>query len=587
MANSGVLGGGGYQGRYLEFAWALVSQDIATNSSVIYWRVTVVGGTSSYYYHYRDYCDAFGAVLVNNNSRTQRYKGDLANGYQTVYHDVNGNFNFSAHVVAAVYSNTVNEDVTGSWSLPTIPRQATLTSMIENFTDEDDPWLTYSNPGGLGVKAWLEVNPTGDHICERTCTGGRLDWNLTDAERKLIRQKCTRNSQTIRVGIYTNINGQWVNPDYRDRTITIKDPNPTWNSSTINATAQNTNYEGIQLAANHVLIKGFSNAYVSFSGATAVKEATIKEYRVICGNTVIRSKEMQGLWDIGKVNSGEIIAYAEDTRGNIIQKKFNFSKVIDYLPPQIFKLSIYRGNGAIGSNVYIDATFTMKDVNFGTVDNELSIQYFYKTQGSNTWIQGETSLIPSSKPAIRGTYYLENKEIAGDLGANGFSIENNFDIKIVISDKITTGIFKETILQSGIPQMAFGNGGVAFGAFYDEELGGALQVEGKRVPPIKQLYMVSGTKIITAKDYSAKVHTWTEIVSMFNTEYDIAITDRTKLGISYINGDGTAGENAGLAHIEGAVWSGDSSKRAGDLIVLFDRALNTSIRINYSYFYVA
>ena len=99
--------------------------------------------------------------------------------------------------------------------------------------------------------------------------------------------------------------------------------------------------------------------------------------------------------------------------------------------------------------------------------------------------------------------------------------------------------------------------------------------------------MVSGTKIITATDSSAKVHTWTEIVSMFNIEYGITITDRTKLGIVYINGDGNAGENAGLAHIEGAVWSGDSSKGAGDLLVLFDRALNTSIRINYSYFYVA
>ena len=31
MATSGVLGGGGYQGRYLEFACALVSQDIAGN----------------------------------------------------------------------------------------------------------------------------------------------------------------------------------------------------------------------------------------------------------------------------------------------------------------------------------------------------------------------------------------------------------------------------------------------------------------------------------------------------------------------------------------------------------------------------
>lgn len=102
-----------------------------------------------------------------------------------------------------------------------------------------------------------------------------------------------------------------------------------------------------------------------------------------------------------------------------------------------------------------------------------------------------------------------------------------------------------------------------------------------------KMYMVSGTKIITATDSSAKVHTWTEIVSMFNTEYGITITDRTKLGIVYINGDGTAGENAGLAHIEGSVWSEDSSKNLGDPLVLFDRALNTRIRINFSYFYVA
>ena len=577
MANSGVLGSGGYQGRYLEFAWALVSQDIATNSSVIYWRVTVVGGTSSYYYHYRDYCDAFGAVLVNNNSRTQRYKGDLANGYQTVYHDVNGNFNFSAHVVAAVYSNTVNEDVTGSWSLPTIPRQATLTSMIENFTDEDDPWLTYSNPGGLGVKAWLEVNPTGDHICERTCTGGRLDWNLTDAERKLIRQKCTRNSQTIRVGIYTNINGQWVNPDYRDRTITIKNPDPTWNSGLETLTVDNG-----ELAGNTTVIKGYSKITFTGNSANAVKEATIKEYRIICGNNVIRNTENNN-FIINNAASNTIVNYVEDSRGNVISKESVIPNFIDYFTPAILELTVSREKGGIDSNAVVVCKGQFFNGNFGNVDNELAIQYFYKAQGSGTWIQGNTEITYS----VSNNNFIIEAEIAGDLGANGFEIENNYDFKIIISDKITAGIFKETILQSGIPQMSIHQNGVAFGAFYDPDVGGALQVEGKRIPPLKQLYMVSGTKIITAKDYSAKVHTWTEIVSMFNTEYDIAITDRTKLGISYINGDGTAGENAGLAHIEGAVWSGDSSKRAGDLIVLFDRALNTSIRINYSYFYVA
>lgn len=493
MANSGVLGGGGYQGRYLEFAWALVSQDIATNSSVIYWRVTVVGGTSSYYYHYRDYCDAFGAVLVNNNSRTQRYKGDLANGYQTVYHDVNGNFNFSAHVVAAVYSNTVNEDVTGSWSLPTIPRQATLTSMIENFTDEDDPWLTYSNPGGLGVKAWLEVNPTGDHICERTCTGGRLDWNLTDAERKLIRQKCTRNSQTIRVGIYTNINGQWVNPDYRDRTITIKNPDPTWNSGLETLTVDNG-----ELAGNTTVIKGYSKITFTGNSANAVKEATIKEYRIICGNNVIRNTENNN-FIINNAASNTIVNYVEDSRGNVISKESVIPNFIDYFTPAILELTVSREKGGIDSNAVVVCKGQFFNGNFGNVDNELSIQYFYKAQGSGTWIQGNTEITYS---ASNNNFIIE-AEIAGDLGANGFEIENNYDFKIVISDKITTGIFKETILQSGIPQMSIHQNGVAFGAFYDPDVGGALQVEGRNIVNFKYSsqeqwtgnYWIDGKKI--------------------------------------------------------------------------------------------
>ena len=474
MANSGVLGGGGYQGRYLEFAWALVSQDIATNSSVIYWRVTVVGGTSSYYYHYRDYCDAFGAVLVNNNSRTQRYKGDLANGYQTVYHDVNGNFNFSAHVVAAVYSNTVNEDVTGSWSLPTIPRQATLTSMIENFTDEDDPWLTYSNPGGLGVKAWLEVNPTGDHICERTCTGGRLDWNLTDAERKLICQKCIRNSQTIRVGIYTNINGQWVNPDYRDRTITIKNPDPTWNSGLETLTVDNG-----ELAGNTTVIKGYSKITFTGNSANAVKEATIKEYRIICGNNVIRNTENNN-FIINNAASNTIVNYVEDSRGNVISKESVIPNFIDYFTPAILELTVSREKGGIDSNAVVVCKGQFFNGNFGNVDNELAIQYFYKAQGSGTWIQGNTEITYS---ASNNNFIIE-AEIAGDLGANGFEIENNYDFKIVISDKITTDVMKQTILQSGIPAISIHQNGVAFGAFYDPDVGGAMQIEGRNIAEI-------------------------------------------------------------------------------------------------------
>lgn len=574
MATSGLIGNGGYQGRHLEFAWVLVSQDIATNSSVISWRVTVVGGSSSYYYHYRDYCDAFGAVLVNNNSRTKRYQGDLANGRQTVYHDANGNFNFSAHVVASIYSSTVNEDITGSWSLPTIPRQATLTSMIGNFTDEDDPWLTYSNPAGLGVKAWLEVNPNGDHICERTCTGGRLDWNLTDAERKLIRQKCTKNTQTIRVGIYTNINGQWVNPDYRDRTITIKDPmpiagTPTWKS---------TNFSDLTLATS--IIKGYSKVAVTVPLATPVKEAVIKQYKVIIGDKMVSSAN-PGIFNFDNVNDSIIKVYVEDSRGNTVEKILNIASVFEYFPPVFKNLSIERTKGGIGTNVVLKFSGSWWRATFDKVSNALTMQYYYKEQGSSgNWIQGTTNIYEG---VFSGNDFDWSFEIAGDLGALGFDASKNYDIKITAGDKITN-TSKQTILTTGKPNIAIHQNGVAFGAFYDPDVGGAMQVEGKRFPPLptKQLYMVSGTKVLTVPSSNAvKVHKWEDIVQLFKQEYDITITDRTKLGISFINGDSSQ-----AAHVEGGTWVGDSSKGQGDIHAVLDRNASGSIRINYSYFYV-
>ncbi len=140
---------------------------------------------------------------------------------------------------------------------------------------------------------------------------------------------------------------------------------------------------------------------------------------------------------------------------------------------------------------------------------------------------------------------------------------------------------KQTILQSGIPAISIHQNGVAFGAFYDPDVGGALQIEGKRFPPLKQLYMVSGTKVLTVpSSNSVQVHTWSDIVQLFKQEYDIIITDRTKLSISFINGDSSQ-----EAHVEGGTWMGDSSKGVGDIFAVLDRNASGSIRINYSYFY--
>lgn len=472
MANSGVLGGGGYQGRYLEFAWALVSQDIASNTSTIYWRVTVVGGSSSYYYHHRDYTDAFGEVLVNSNSRTKRYKGDLANGYKTIQHDVNGNASFGAHVIAAIYTSSVNEDVSTSWSLPTIPRQAHITNLPASFNDEENPWFDYTNPANWELKAWLEPNPNGPHLCERTFrhTGGRYTWDLSEAERKQLRQACKGNSCTIRIGLYSN-GTTWAS--YHDRTFIIKDPmpiagTPTW---------ENTNY--LNLIDNKTVIKDYSTLVVRVPEATPVKEASIKQYKVVVGDKIV-TKTTWGTFEIKNVNDSIIKVYVEDSRGNTVEKILNISSYKQYTSPVITTLSLERTKGGIGSNATLSYKGIFWNNNFGKASNGVTAQYYYKEQGAGTWIQGSTAIPPK---VFRSDEFNGEYEIRGDLEANGFDVGKNYDFKLVVTDKLAS-VEKTTILSSGIPNMAIHRNGVAFGAFYNPEVGGPLQVEGKDIAKI-------------------------------------------------------------------------------------------------------
>ena len=466
MATSGVLGGGGYQGRYLEFAWALVSQDIAGNTSTIYWRVTVVGGSSSYYYHHRDYADAFGEVLVNSNSRTKRYKGDLANGYKTIQHDANGNASFGAHVIAAVYTSSVNEDVSTSWALPTIPRQANITNLPASFNDEENPWFDYTNPANWELKAWLEPNPNGPHLCERTFkhTGGKYTWDLSEAERKQLRQACKGNSCTIRIGLYSN-GTTWAS--YHDRTFIIKDPMP----MTGTPTWQSTNH--LDLVNTDTVIKGYSSIAVTVPKATPVKEAMIKQYKVIIGDKVV-TKPDEGIFEIENVSDSIIKVYVEDSRGNTVEKILNISDYRQYTLPVITTLSLSRLKGGIGSNVTLSYKGIFWNNTFGKASNGVTAQYYYKQQGASTWIQGFTDITPKvfHSDEFNGEY-----EIKGDLEASGFDTSKNYDFKLVSAEKTT-------ILSSGIPNMAIHRNGVAFGAFYNPEVGGPLQVEGKDIAKI-------------------------------------------------------------------------------------------------------
>ena len=110
-------------------------------------------------------------------------------------------------------------------ALTNIPRQAKITS-CSDFNDEQNPSFSFSNPGNFNMECWLEPNPNGTHLAIRTVTGtsGTFTWNLTEDERKQLRQACSGKSCTIRIGLYSK-NKSWAS--YVDKKFSMTNAEPT------------------------------------------------------------------------------------------------------------------------------------------------------------------------------------------------------------------------------------------------------------------------------------------------------------------------------------------------------------------------
>ena len=220
-SNSGY---GTYQGRYLHLK-CTQTKDIATNRSTINWTLTSTGGTSTYY--------TIEPTTVTINGVQVYYKGETAwnsyvfpaakgsvSGSLVIDHNTDGSKTINVSLTTGVYHG-VSQEYKGAWTLDSNPRWAEITS-ASNFTDVDNPTIYFSNPGGFAMDVWLEPNPIGDHLCVRTGipNTGSYTWALTEAERDALRNKCSGNSCTIRLGLYTYIGGvQYA--DYEDRTYTM------------------------------------------------------------------------------------------------------------------------------------------------------------------------------------------------------------------------------------------------------------------------------------------------------------------------------------------------------------------------------
>lgn len=350
---------------------------------------------------------------------------------------------------------------------------------IAKLTETPDVYI-----GSAHTIKW--TNPSGATISLKLCkTDGTAVYNVgtvTGTSKSITATATTiyalipnSNSIKLRYILTTTANGTSYT-NYKECTFKVTNSNPTFSEFTY----QDTNTTTIALTGNNqIIVNNYSNikAIISTENkAVANNSATMKSYKLACGTKNI-SKDYNDSANVelslNKVDSSTMTVYATDSRGNSTSKS-KTATYKNYSDLAITRLIATRQQNGVGSAVLLEFEGTYWNNSFGAVTNAISkCTYQYKLASSNTWIAGTTQLSYSASDGKFSGSMLIN----GDLGTDGFNISNAYNIRLQMADKLVTKAVDIT-LPSGAPGLAIAKKGLAIKQKYNNDLGGALQVNG-------------------------------------------------------------------------------------------------------------
>lgn len=351
MATSGQVKTNTTYDSYFWVSWEQVgNQDVANNRTQIKWSCGL-------YSTHKFYSNAIKMSAFSING-TQVYSGGtysnftkegsqpIASGTLWISHNADGKKTFSiSSFTGWLYSNHNYSCSGGSFSLTDIPRQATITA-ASDFTDLDNPSISFSNPGGFTMDVWLELNPVGDHLCIRKNipNTGSHTWSLTEEERNALRDRCAGTECTVRLGLYSYVGGTTY-ADYKDKTFTIKESDATRPTVSMEITLDNGKLDS---KFDDLYIQGKSRVNVKLS-ATGKNNADIKSYSATIDGKGYDAQEFTSNV-IQSSGNLDIIGYAKDSREftGAAKKPVN---VVEYSKPLVIPIGsenailCYRSDG--------------------------------------------------------------------------------------------------------------------------------------------------------------------------------------------------------------------------------------------------
>lgn len=454
------------------------------NSSVVSWKLTMsVAGWNFSGWSVTSKVWLDGSLIYNSSKTVSIGKNStvtLASGTKTIYHDDDGSKTLSCKA-----------ETSTSTSASYLPGKATpqgelkLTDIPRNAKFDLTGWDTSERPVENEV-IFKIIKPTEDYYCELSIDSqqfqnlvtranienGEYHFQFTQDElnnivypfmtsdqvRTIVAKLRTYEDSTKEVQIGEEV-GVW----YR---ATIENANPIFNdfeyedSNSITTVLTND---------SNKIVKGYSTLKVTIpveNKAIGQKGATISGYNI--GNySVAYSDSTDVVKEILNYPNENIVVSAVDSRGNSksITKLFT-DNLINYTDIVILNCEVNRED-EIGEKVKIKFDGTWWQANFGGANgggvlNELTAIYQYQT-GNGEFINGTTPL--TLNVSEFGQFSCE-QYIVGDTG-NGFNISNSYNIRIIVSDKLSSRENTRQLI-AGSPAIAIFGNKVAFHGKYDE-----------------------------------------------------------------------------------------------------------------------
>lgn len=338
MASSGSITGS-YRGYTLRADWSAVQNSAGNYSDVTVRHTLVIGSAYSLNIASRTNSCSVGGVSQGYTSWAINQKGGsvlLGTTVHRVAHNADGTktaqltdtFNINATIDGTKVGSIT---ASGSITLDRIARNAEIVT-ANDFTDETNPTLTYSNPSSFSCDVSIEF--AGGSITRAGAasgSGGSYEMQLTDSERATLRN-ASKNSQTLKVTyvLKTTIDGT-AYYSRADRKMNVVDAAPELGA----VSYEDTNAATVAVTGDKSrIVQNHSTLTVTIPTATANKGATIASYTIAFGG-VTKTVKAAGSVSLGAVDvsySQPMTVTATDSRGFTASQSVQVT-VDDYSAP--------------------------------------------------------------------------------------------------------------------------------------------------------------------------------------------------------------------------------------------------------------